>query len=128
MNCEYVEKQIVKFIDGEISQSEFDSVREHIDSCASCKKFQKDIVFADNYMSQIITPKSHKTFDDLEKLINVKRYVSYIPTWAVVASILFAAALGTTIGLSNKIDFTDHSYNQYTYNDMTYVSMLNEFN
>ncbi len=128
MNCEYVEKQIVKYVDGELSHSEFESVREHIDSCNSCKKFYEDIVFTDNYMSQIITPKSTKTFNDLEKLIKVKRYVSYIPTWAVVASVLFAAVIGSTAGLFNKIDFNEQNYNQYTYNDVTYVSMLNDIN
>ena len=126
MKCKYVKKQIVKYIDGEISSEELNLCKKHISSCLSCRKFEKEVLFEDNYMSNIISPKSDKTFSDFEKLITDKRKISFIPTWEIAAAILFAAILGATIGFYNKIDFNEQSYAQYTYNNISYVSMLED--
>lgn len=36
VDCAYVEKRVQRFLDGELSESEADELRFHLDACAHC--------------------------------------------------------------------------------------------
>lgn len=127
MKCEYTEKQIVRYLDGEMNDKEFVSAREHINNCLSCKKFYEDCIFMDNCIENFQGKQSYRSFNDLRKLLPLKSYSSKSTAWVAAACLFVAVILGSCIGLCNQFEFGNNDYSDYTGYKVTYVSMLENF-
>ncbi|MBQ0104996.1 MAG: hypothetical protein KBT47_03045 [Armatimonadetes bacterium] len=123
MNCRYVEKQTVKYIDGEITFDDFSRCMDHIDSCESCRNFYDNSVYADDLLNNYPIPLSSKTFDDLMSAKQEKHF--YIPVKYVAAVILLAALLGYCFGSFVRLDCDKYDF-LYAYSDITYSEMLED--
>lgn len=128
MNCNHIEKQIVKYIDGELEESDFDLIKSHIDSCDSCNDFYLKTLATDEKLNLYETITPNKSWTDFNKRLSRERITKFLPTWAIAASILIAAVFGTSLGLYNNIDKNDKIFASYMNLNNDYISVVEKIN
>jgi len=128
MNCNHIEKQIVKYIDGELEESDFDLIKSHIDSCDSCNDFYLKTLTTDEKLNSYETITPNKSWTDFNKRLGRERIIKFLPTWAIAASILIAAVFGTSLGLYNNTDQNDKTFASYMNLNNDYISVVEKIN
>lgn len=97
MKCEEVKIKLPEYIDGKLDEQTSEAVREHLESCGSCKElyteFNSFLSFTDSFPG-IEPPMGMKEeFLDLAALEEMPkgRKISMIPNWVKIAAMIIVA-------------------------------------
>lgn len=54
-HCEKLEQKISAYLDGELSDAEYDEIEAHLDSCAGCQEYYRELESAQNILRQNVS-------------------------------------------------------------------------
>ena len=67
MNCDYYQKQLIEYIDSNLSEDQVKNLKNHLKTCKNCKKeFQELKVILDNFQ-HIPEIKPDKSLDNIDQ-------------------------------------------------------------